>query len=78
MFQFCNMENAGELVAKNRIYAAYLPCQISVTDNGKGETWLMTRNMTIDNVMIPPELAEIAIRINQAMLAILTAGAIGK
>lgn len=80
MFQFCNMENAGELVSKNRIYAAYIPCQISITDNGKGETWLMMRNMdmTIDNVMIPPELAEIAIRINQGMLAIITAGATGK
>ena len=80
MFQFCNIENAGELVSKNRIYAAYLPCQISITADGKGETWLLMRNMdmTIDNEMIPPELAEVAIRINQAMLAVITAGATGK
>ena len=80
MFQFCNIENAGELVSKNRIYAAYIPCQISITENGKGETWLMMRNMDmmIDNEMISPELAEVAIRINQMMLAIITAGAIGE
>ncbi len=80
MFQFCNVENAGELVSKNRIYAAYIPCQISITDDGKGNTWLMMRNMdmTIDNEMIPPELAEVAIRINQAMLAVITAGATGE
>jgi len=80
MFQFCNIENAGELVSKNRIYAAYLPCQISITADRKGDTWLLMRNMDmmIDNEMIPPELAEVAIRINQAMLAVITAGATGE
>lgn len=79
MFQFCNIENAGELVAKSRVYAAYLPCQISMTADEKGDTWLLMRNMDmmIDNEMIPPELAEVAIRINQAMLAVITAGATG-
>jgi len=80
MYQFCNIENAGELVSKNRVYAAYLPCQISITGDGKGDIWLLMRNMDmmINNEMVPPELAEVAIRINQAMLAIITAGATGE
>jgi len=79
IFQFCNPEDAIKMVKFNTIYAAYMPCRISLVEDGDGKLWLEMLNldMIIDAYPLPPELQAIAITINGTMLPILTAGATG-
>jgi len=80
VLQFCNPGEAVEAVEISMVYAAYIPCQITMVEDKNGKVWLITRNMDmmVDNEMISPRLAEIAIRVNQAMLKIMTAGVTGE
>lgn len=79
VLQFCNAEEAVQAVEYSMVYAAYIPCQITVVEDPEGKVWLITRNMDvmIDNEMISARLAEIAIRVNQSMLKIMSAGVTG-
>ncbi len=79
VLQYCDPVDAAKIVAQNITYAAYIPCQITLAEDNQGNAWLLMRNMDmmIDNEMVSADLAEIAIRINQAMLIVLTAGATG-
>lgn len=80
VLQYCDPVDAAKVVAKSFIYAAYIPCQITIAEDKQGSAWLLMRNMDmiIDNEMVSADLAEIAIRINQAMLVVMTAGATGE
>ena len=79
IFQFCNPEDAVKMVKFNTIYAAYMPCRISLVEDNDGRIWLEMLNldMIINAYPLPPELQAIAITINGTMLSILTAGATG-
>lgn len=80
VLQLCNTQDAVALTVRNPVYAAYLPCRISLIEDGAGRYWLATVNLDIlvNNESLTPELQEIAIRINQGLLAVMTAGAIGQ
>lgn len=80
ILQFCDPEDAVRMVALDPIYAAYMPCRIAVVEDSSGKPWLMMLNldMLINSNSLPPDLQAIAIRVNQAMLAIMTAGALGE
>lgn len=80
ILQFCDPEDAVKMVALDPIYAAYMPCRIAVVEDTTGKPWLLMLNldMLINSNTLPPNLQEIAIRVNQSMLAIMTAGAIGE
>ena len=79
IFQFCNPEDAIKMVKFNTIYAAYMPCRISLVEDSDGKLWLEMLNldMIINAYPLPPELQAIAITVNGTMLSILTAGATG-
>jgi uncharacterized protein (DUF302 family) len=79
IFQFCNPEDAIKMVKFNTIYAAYMPCRISLVEDSEGKLWLEMLNldMIINAYPLPPDLQAIAITINGTMLSILTAGATG-
>lgn len=79
IFQFCNPEDAIEMVKFNTIYAAYMPCRIALVEDNEGKFWLEMLNldMIINAYPLPPELQAIAITVNGTMLSILTAGATG-
>lgn len=79
ILQFCNPEDAIEMVKFNTIYAAYMPCRISLVEDSEGKLWLEMLNldMIINAYPLPPELQAIAITVNGTMLTILTAGATG-
>jgi uncharacterized protein (DUF302 family) len=79
IFQFCNPEDAVRMVKFNTIYAAYMPCRISLVEDSDGKLWLEMLNldMIINAFPLPPELQAIAITVNGTMLSILTAGATG-
>ena len=80
IFQFCNPEDARKMILHDPIYAAYMPCRIAMVEDKEGQLWLMMLNldMLINSELLPPELTEIAIRVNQAMLDVMVAGATGE
>jgi uncharacterized protein (DUF302 family) len=80
IFQFCNPEDARRMILHDPIYAAYMPCRIVLAEDKRGKLWLMMLNldMLINSKLLPPELTEIAIRVNQAMLDVMLAGATGE
>jgi uncharacterized protein (DUF302 family) len=80
IFQFCNPEDAREMIMFDPIYAAYMPCRIAMVEDKEGKLWLMMLNldMLINSELLPAELTEIAIRVNQAMLDVMVAGATGE
>lgn len=80
IFQFCNPEDARDMIMFDPIYAAYMPCRIAMVEDKDGQLWLMMLNldMLINSELLPPELTEIAIRVNQAMLDVMVAGATGE
>jgi hypothetical protein len=79
IFQFCNLDDAYDLVVGNPVFAAFMPCRIAMVEDKDHKVWLMTLNldMVIDQKMLSPKLAEIAIRVNQDMMKVLVAGATG-
>jgi uncharacterized protein (DUF302 family) len=80
IFQFCDPEDARMMIMHDPIYAAYMPCRIAMVEDQEGKLWLMMLNldMLINSELLPPELTEIAIRVNQAMLDVMVAGATGE
>jgi uncharacterized protein (DUF302 family) len=79
IFQFCDPEAARDAVVGNFLYAAYMPCSIALVEDNDGKPWLLMLNldMLIDNKLLSPELTEVAIRVNQGLLEVITAGATG-
>lgn len=80
ILQFCNPENAYDLVKYNPIFAAYMPCRIALVEDADGQLWVMMMNldMLINNTPLPPELKEIAVNVNSTLKAIMEAAATGE
>jgi len=80
ILQFCNPENAYDLVKFNPIFAAYMPCRIALVEDPDGKLWVMMMNldMLINNAPLPPELKEIAVNVNNTLKAIMEAAATGE
>jgi uncharacterized protein (DUF302 family) len=78
--QFCDPEDAKTMIVHNPIFASYMPCRIALVEDQAGRFWLMMLNldMLIDSKLIPPEVTEVAIRVNQGMLDVMVAGATGE
>jgi uncharacterized protein (DUF302 family) len=80
ILQFCDPDDAVKMVRIDPIYSAYMPCRIALVEDAQGRPWLFMLNldMLINNNSLPNDLQELAIRVNQAMLIIMTAGATGE
>ncbi|QEP44666.1 DUF302 domain-containing protein [Ectothiorhodospiraceae bacterium BW-2] len=80
IYQFCDPMDAREMIIANPIFASYMPCRISMVEDQEGVTWLMMLNldMLINSKLLPPQVVETAIRVNQAMLDVMIAGATGE
>jgi uncharacterized protein (DUF302 family) len=80
ILQFCNPEDAIKLVEYNPVFASYMPCSISIVEDQAGKYWVMMMNLEVlvESKHMPPEVSEIAIRINQSLLKIMVAGASGE
>lgn len=79
ILQFCDPDDAIKMVRKDPIYSAYMPCRIALVEDAQGKPWLFMLNldMLINSSSLPSDLQELAIRVNQAMLTIMTSGATG-
>ena len=80
IFQFCNPMDARVMVVANPIFSSYMPCRISMVEDQQGKTWLMMLNldMLINSELLPPQVVDTAIKVNQQMLDIMVAGATGE
>jgi len=80
IFQFCNPYDAHVLAKYNPIFAAYMPCRISLIEDKKGKIWLVMLNldMVIENKTLPKTVKRLAKRVNNTLVKIMTAGATGK
>ena len=80
ILQFCDPDDAKTMIIHNPIFASYMPCRIAVVEDQAGKFWVMMLNldMLIDSKLIPPEVTEVAIRVNQSMLDVMVAGATGE
>ncbi len=79
IFQFCNLSDAKAIVSNNPLYAAYMPCRVAMVEDARGKTWLMMLNLDIlvDNTLVPKEIVQTVIGVNQKMLEIMVAGVNG-
>lgn len=77
--QFCNPMDARLMIIANPIFSSYMPCRISIVEDANGKTWLMMLNldMLINSKLLPNEVIETAVKVNQQMLDIMVAGAKG-
>ena len=78
--QLCTPEDAGKAIELNLAFAGYVPCRIALVEDDAGIVWAIMQNLDfqIDNKLMAPASVELAIRINQQMLVILTAGVTGE
>ena len=78
--QYCNPLDARLMIIANPVFSSYMPCRISVVEDADGKTWLMMLNldMLVDSHLLPPEVEETAVKVNQQMLDIMVAGAKGE
>ncbi len=80
IFQFCNPMDARIMIMSNPIFSSYMPCRISLVEDRNGQMQLMMLNldMLINSELVPQEVLDVAIRVNQGMLDIMMAGATGE
>ncbi|MCG8429069.1 MAG: c-type cytochrome [Chromatiales bacterium] len=80
IFQFCNPMDARVMVISNPIFSSYMPCRISLVEDQNGQLQLMMLNldMLINSELLPGEVLDTAIRVNQSMLDVMMAGASGE
>ena len=80
IYQFCNPLDARLMVMADPVFSSYMPCRISMVEDADGKLWLMMLNldMLINSELLPGEVVETAIRVNQQMLDVMAAGASGK
>jgi len=78
--QFCDPMDARTMVIANPIFSSYMPCRISVVEDQEGKMWMMMLNldMLINSKLMPPEVVETAVKVNQQMLEVMVAGAEGE
>ena len=80
IYQFCNPMDARLMVIADPVFSSDMPCRISLVEDSDGKLWLMMLNldMLINSELLPNEVVETAIKVNQQMLDVMTAGASGK
>ena len=80
IYQFCNPMDARLMVIADPVFSSYMPCRISMVEDAEGKVWLMMLNldMLINSKLLPSEVVETAVRVNQQMLDVMAAGASGK
>lgn len=79
IFQFCDAMIAAQMVRYSMAFAGYLPCRISLIEDGNGQGFLITLNM--DKVMadatLPPKLQGLGVQVRNNIYSIITAGTEG-
>lgn len=80
IFQFCDARIAAQMISENIDFSAYLPCRITLIEDQDGKPWLVTLDLdkVIQMADLPPSLKELAVKVRDTMMEIMTAGANGE
>jgi len=80
ILQFCDPMDARTMIIANPIFASYMSCRIAIVeDKDKNPTLMMLNlDMLVNSKLLPANIIETAIRVNQDMLEIMVAGATGE
>jgi uncharacterized protein (DUF302 family) len=81
VFMFCNPLTAAEMFRYSTAFSAYLPCRISLIEDGEGKLWLYTHNMDMmiyGGSRLPTQLRDDAIKVKETILDIMNRGARGE
>lgn len=80
ILQFCDPMDARTMIMSNPIYASYMPCRIALVEDKEKKPVLMMLNldMLINSELVDQKVVETAIKVNQSMLEIMMAGALGE
>ena len=79
IFQFCDPLIAGEMVKKDIIFAAYMPCRIAMVEDDSGQLWLVMMDLDffLQAAKLTPELAKVGMEVRDKLMSIIEAGANG-
>ncbi len=79
ILQLCQPEKAATAIELNLHFAAYMPCRLTLVEDENGQIWILMQNIAfqVNNKLLQPASVEFAIRINQDLLSIVTAGVNG-
>ena len=79
IYQFCDPLTAKKMVEYDINFAAYLPCRISLVEDGDGQGWLVMMNldMLLMDPDLHPDLKKSGVRIRDILMEILDAGVSG-
>lgn len=80
IYQFCDPLTAQRMVEANIHFAAYLPCRIALVEDQKGQGWLVMMNpdMMLQGTTLTPKLKAEAVKVRDALMDIMQAGANGE
>jgi len=80
IYQFCDPLTAVRMVEANIHFAAYLPCRISVVEDGTGQVWLVMMNpdLMLNGTTLSDAVKQQATRVRNDLLQIMQAGADGE
>lgn len=81
IYLYCNPLTAAKMVEHSIAYAAYLPCRVSLVEDGNGDLWITTLNMDMmihGGKPLPDDLMAEALEVRETMLEILNRAAAGE
>lgn len=80
VYLFCDPLTAIDMVASNIDFAAYLPCRITLSEDTKGQYWLVMLNLAPLIAQIPANspLRTKADKVNETLTSIMQAGVAGE
>lgn len=80
IYLYCNPLTAAKMVEYSEAYSAWLPCRVSLVEDGEGQLWLYSLNMDMmiyGGKPLPDDLKEEALHVKDVILAILDGAAEG-
>lgn len=80
IFEFCDMEVAGRLLAHDPNYLVHIPCRIGLYQDATGQLWLISMNLDLlihGSRDMPAKIKNRALAVQDGLLKIMAAGAEG-
>ena len=81
LMNFCDVRVGIKMIDQNEAYTAFMPCTISVAEDGEGKLWLYSLNMDfliLGARELPTELKADALRVRRTMREIMEGAASGE
>lgn len=79
-YSFCDARVGAEMLEYNTAYTAFMPCRISLVEDGEGRLWLHMMNLDLfihGGKPLPPKVKKGAIRVRDSLEKILQGAASG-